>query len=188
MMQTILVAYGTTEGHTREVAEFVAERLRIRGHRVDVVDTASAAAAHVQPIYQAAFIGGSVHYRRHQTALAHFVRVNLSWLESIPTAFFSVNLAMKHIDAGDQIEAERNARGFLEETGLQPKRLRLVAGALKYSQYDFFKRFMQRAIARHWGGATDSTADHEYTDWNDVEAFVDEFLTAAGLGGARRVA
>ena len=146
-MQPILVAYGTTEGHTREVAEFIAERLRIRSHRVDVVDTASAAAAQVQPIYQAAFLGGSVHYHKHQTALAHFIRANLAWLAAMPTAFFSVNLAMKHIDAGDQIEAERNARAFLEETGLQPRRFRLVAGALKYSEYDFFRRFMQRAMA-----------------------------------------
>jgi menaquinone-dependent protoporphyrinogen oxidase len=33
-MQALLVAYATTEGHTRKVAEFIAERLRIRGHRM----------------------------------------------------------------------------------------------------------------------------------------------------------
>jgi menaquinone-dependent protoporphyrinogen oxidase len=33
-MQALLVAYATTEGHTRKVAEFITERLRIRGHRM----------------------------------------------------------------------------------------------------------------------------------------------------------
>jgi menaquinone-dependent protoporphyrinogen oxidase len=65
-MQPILVAYATTEGHTRKVAEFIAERLRIRGHRVDLVDVAGATALDVTAAYQAAFIGGSVHQHRHQ--------------------------------------------------------------------------------------------------------------------------
>ncbi len=34
-MPPILVAYASMEGQTRNIAEFIAERLRIRGHRVD---------------------------------------------------------------------------------------------------------------------------------------------------------
>jgi menaquinone-dependent protoporphyrinogen IX oxidase len=40
-MHPILVADATTEGQTRKVAEFIAERLRIRGHRVDLADSAT---------------------------------------------------------------------------------------------------------------------------------------------------
>jgi len=36
-MQPILVACGTTEGQTRATAEFIAERLRPRGQRIDGV-------------------------------------------------------------------------------------------------------------------------------------------------------
>ena len=82
-MQTILVAYATTEGQTRKVAEFIAERLRIRGHRVDVVDTASPAAQQVTGAYQAAFVGGSLHNQRHQSALTHFAKANRDWLASL---------------------------------------------------------------------------------------------------------
>jgi menaquinone-dependent protoporphyrinogen oxidase len=187
-MQPILVAYTTTDGHTRKVAEFIAERLRIRGHRVDLVDTASPAAAQVQAVYQAAFLGGSVHQGRYQASLVHFAKANRSLLAAMPTAFFSVNLAMKHADAGDRVEAERDLRAFLDETGLEPRRWRLVAGALKYTQYDFLRRFVMRAIAKHWGGDTDTSVDHEYTDWDDVEAFVDEFLVAAGIARVKRAA
>jgi Flavodoxin domain len=77
-MQPILVAYVTTEGQTRKVAEFIAQRLRIRGHRVDLVDVATANALDVAAAYQAALLGGSAHYGRHQGALLHFVESNLA--------------------------------------------------------------------------------------------------------------
>lgn len=187
-MQPILVAYATTEGQTRKVAEFIAERLRIRGHRVDVIDTASAAADAVNPACQAAFIGGSVHYDKHQGALVHFVKNNLEWLNAMPSAFFSVSLAPVHADAGGRAHAQQAVDHFLEQTGLRPRLVRLVNGALLYTRYDFFKRMMMKTIARHQGRTTDAAADHEYTDWADVEAFVDEFLSAAGSTAVPSVA
>jgi menaquinone-dependent protoporphyrinogen oxidase len=63
---------------------------------------------------------------------------------------------------------------------LKPRHVRLVNGALLYTRYDFFKRMMMKMISRQQGRTTDTAHDHEYTDWADVEAFVDEFLTAAG--------
>ena len=50
-MKPILVVYGTTEGHTRKIAEFIAERVRKRGKNVDLVDSATPDANDVQPIY-----------------------------------------------------------------------------------------------------------------------------------------
>jgi menaquinone-dependent protoporphyrinogen oxidase len=35
-----------------------------------------------------------------------------------------------------------------------------------------------RAIARHEGGSTDTTRDHEYTDWDAVTRFADEVVAA----------
>lgn len=182
-MQPILVAYGTTEGQSRKIAEFIAERLRIRGHRVDLVDTATPAAEQVTPIYQAAFVGGSVHYYRHPAALAHFIKANIAWLKVVPTAFFSVGLAMTQPHADEREKAKALVRGFLQETGLVPLKLRYVAGALKYTQYDFMKRLLERSFHPHLANASDTAHDHEYTDWNDVEEFVDEFLAAAEIPG-----
>lgn len=185
-MQPILVAYGTTEGQSRKIAEFIADRLRIRGHRVDLVDTASPAAEQVQPVYQAAFLGGPVHYDRHPAALAHFIKTNLAWLQVLPTAFFSVGLAMTQPHADERENAKALVRAFLQETGLAPLTLRYVAGALKYTRYDFVKRLLMRSVQPQLAGADDTSRDHEYTDWNEVEAFVDEFLAAAQIPGAAR--
>lgn len=184
-MQPILVAYATTEGHTRKVAEFIAERLRIRGHRVDLVDLATPAALGVTAAYQAAFLGGSVHEHKHQRALMHFARSNRSWLSALPLALFSVSLAASMDDMDSRLEARRMADEFIDESGLKPLVTRCVAGALKYTQYDYFKRLIMRMIARQQGHSIDTSQDHEYTDWDDVEAFVDEFLETARLPGGR---
>lgn len=180
-MKPILVAYGTTEGHTRKIAEFMADRLRSRGRTVDVVDTTTPAAEQIQPIYAGAFIGGSLHQHKHQSSLAHFIKANLGWLDTIPVAFFSVSLSMAGQDPEARAEAKQLAEAFLEETGLRPGMTRLIAGALKYTQYDFFKRYIMRQIAKDAGGDTDTSRDHEYTDWNDVARFVDEYIAATEL-------
>ncbi len=177
-MQPILVVYGTTEGHARDVATFIAERLRGHGKVVDLVDSATPEAAQAQPIYSGVVIGGSVHHQRHQTALAHFVKQNLDWLNVVPTAFFSVNLAMLEPGAQGRAEAQRAVDAFIEETGLKPAATRLVAGALKYTQYDYFKRALLRYFVKPGGLDAATVGDVAYTDWEDVGRFVDDWLAA----------
>lgn len=183
-MQPILVAYATTEGHTRKIAEFIAERLRVRGHRVDLVDVATPAAQAVTAAYQAAFIGGSVHNHVHQSALLHFAKRNRDWLAALPVALFSVSLSAIDADMNGRIDALRVANDFIEESGLKPTLTRCIAGALKYTQYDYMKRLIMRLIAQQRGRSTDSSRDVEYTDWDDVEVFVDELLRLAHVPGA----
>jgi menaquinone-dependent protoporphyrinogen oxidase len=186
-MQPILVAYATTEGHTRKIAEFIAERLRIRGHRVDLIDCAGAAAAQVTPAYLAAILGGPVHQHAHPAALVHFAKRNRAWLAALPCAVFSVSLAAAMPDMDSRLEAQRALSDLLDETSLAPLATRCIAGALKYTQYDYFKRTIMTMISRQVGRTTDASRDHEYTDWADVEAFVDEFLAAARLGAVPSV-
>lgn len=187
-MQPILVAYATTEGQTRKIAEYIAQRLRIRGHRVDLVDTATPAAQQVAPIYQAAIVGASVHQHRHQGSLTHFVKANRAWLDAMPVGVFSVSLACALDDADSRLEARQGLDEFVDDAGLKPVAVRCIAGALKYTQYDYLKRQLMRLIARQKGQSTDMSKDIEYTDWNDVELFVDEFLAAAGIAGSAKVA
>ena len=177
-MQPILVAYATVEGQTRKIAEFIAERLRVRGHRVDLVDTATPAAQQLTPIYQAVVLGGPLHQHKHPASLGHFAKRNQAWLSALPCAVFSVSLAAALDDAESRAETRRLLAQFVEDCALTPLTTRCVAGALKYTQYDYFKRLLMRMIARHHGQTTDTSRDHEYTVWDELEAWVDEFLAA----------
>jgi menaquinone-dependent protoporphyrinogen oxidase len=180
-MKKLLVVYATTEGHTRKIATFVAEHLRAHGAVVDLVDSATPAAAAVQPIYGAVVIAGSLHEHLHQRSLAHFVKDNVAWLNAVPTAMISVGLAAALPDAESQAQARNNLQYFLNETGLKPTLAKCVGGALLYTKYDWFKRTMMRLIAKQMGKDVDDTRDHEYTDWDDLRRFVDEFAGLARL-------
>jgi menaquinone-dependent protoporphyrinogen oxidase len=185
-MQPILVAYATTEGQTRKIAEFIAERLRIRGHRVDLIDVVTPAAQQVLPHYQAAIVGGSVHQQRHQRPLEHFLKDNRAWLAALPVALFSVSLAAALDDMDSRLEARRILGELADDCSLSPCTVRCIAGALRYTQYDYLKRQLMRMIALGRGQADDPTKDVEYTDWIDVEAFVDEFLATARIAGSAK--
>jgi menaquinone-dependent protoporphyrinogen oxidase len=180
-MLPILIAYGTTEGHSRKVAEFIAERLRIRGQSVDLVDVASPAAQQVQLIYRGAILGGSLHHYKHQSALASFLKTNQTWLNAMPLGFFSVSLSAALPSEEDRAEARQAAESFVAENGLQPVTLACVAGALNYDDLDYFRRLMARQIVKKIGPGNDLSSEHEYTDWVQVEVFVDNYLRDAGI-------
>jgi menaquinone-dependent protoporphyrinogen oxidase len=180
-MKSVLVVYGTTEGQTRKIAEFITDALRARGVKVDLVDSAGEGAALVQPVYSAAIVCGSLHQHRFQASLLRFVKQNSGWLAGVPAAFVAVSLAALLKDAESHDELRTIAEAFYREAGWTPAVTRHVAGALRYTEYDYFKRLIMRLIAKHQGGDTDTSRDHEYTDWDDLTRFVEEFVTATPL-------
>jgi menaquinone-dependent protoporphyrinogen oxidase len=63
----VLVVYGTTEGQSRKVAEFIADAPKARG--VDLVDSSAEGATLIQPVYAAVIVCGSLHQHSHQASL-----------------------------------------------------------------------------------------------------------------------
>ena len=59
-----------------------------------------------------------------------------------------------------------------------------VAGALQYREYDVFARLLMRMMMRRGGHPTDIPHDYDYTDWDTIERFGQEF--AALLPGRSR--
>lgn len=184
-MKQMLIAYATTEGQTRRIATFVADELQRSGQAVDLVDVASPAVANLSPIYAAVILAGSVHAGAHQAALRDFVKRNRDWLSACPTALLSVSLTAALNDDDSRAACRAEAQKFLDDTGLVPGVVLPVAGALPYTQYDWFKRFAMKSIARKRGGDTDTSRDFEYTDWSALAAFAHEFVGATGLDTGR---
>ncbi len=177
-MARILVAYASTEGQTRKIAEFLADTLRTRGHAVDCLDCAAPAAARFEPAagaHAGAILAGSLHQSKYQAALLHFAGSRREWLAGMPCAFVSVSLSALLDDAGTQAELERLAHEFCAQTGLAPLLTLQAKGALRYTQYDWFKRMLMKLIADKIGGSSDATRDHEFTDWNELQRFADRF-------------
>ena len=175
-MRRLLIVYGTTEGQTRKIAEHVAGG--VAGWTVTLHD-ATALPADLDPAaYDAVIVAASLHVGRHQTAVEHFVRRHRTALAASRTAFLSVSLSAAG-DEHDRQDAHDCAERFLSETGWRPDALHLVAGAFRFTEYDFFKRWIMRRIAREKGTPTDTSRDWELTDWTDLDRFMAGFLHTA---------
>lgn len=176
-MAEILIAYGTTEGHTRTIAERIAALIEAVGHRVHLVDTAEPTP--LSERIDAVIVGASVHQGHHQTTVTSFVREHRGRLERIPSALFSVSLAAA---LPDDLGAEETAdyiEGFVEESGWRPLRTVAFAGALRHDRYDFLRALLLRLLAQQLGHGVVREEDVTYTDWAEVDAFALRFLQDA---------
>jgi menaquinone-dependent protoporphyrinogen oxidase len=175
-MARLLIVYGTTEGHTRKVAERIAATVRARGHVADVLDASAHPAAAEPGEYDGVVVAASLHYGRHQPTVDRFVREHLHALEQLPTALFSVSLSAARNDPEHRAAARRCVNDFLDETGWRADRTYLVAGALAYSRYGILKRQLMRWISWREGGDTDTSRDYEYTNWEGLRSDVEDYL------------
>lgn len=174
-MAFVLVLYGTGEGQTEKVADYVASVIREHGHDVTVLHGDRIPADFSLAAYDGVVVGASVHLGRHQRYIREFAVENGALLESMPSAFFSVSLSA----AGRRTEREKARavmEGFLEEVGWQPEVRAVVPGRLAYGQYGPLKRFVMKRIAGRAGGDADPSRDYEYTDWKGVTRFAETFL------------
>jgi menaquinone-dependent protoporphyrinogen oxidase len=169
----ILIGYGTTEGQTARIASHLAEAIRSHGIEAEARDLKQSKDAGLDR-YDAVIVGGSIHMGKHEDYVVDFVRKNRLKLEGLPSAFFSVSLAAH----GDMANAEAYLAKFEEATGWQPAQVGLFGGALLYRQYGFLKRLMMKKIVsdKPGGLSTDTSRDHVYTDWDEVERFAEAFL------------
>jgi menaquinone-dependent protoporphyrinogen oxidase len=173
-MAHVLILYGTTDGHTHKVAQAIADGLS----RVSV-DTSIVKVGACEPVlsdYDAVVVAGSVHGGRYQRPVAQWVKAHVREFGSRPTAFISVSLGV--LQKGDaKVAADLDAivKRFCDDTGWRPDVIKHVAGALLYTQYNVLKRWIMKRIVAKAGGDTDTSRDYEYTDWNDVRAFAEDF-------------
>ncbi|MGY6661025.1 MAG: flavodoxin domain-containing protein [Glycocaulis sp.] len=176
-MRRILMAYATTEGQTRKIAQAVADSVKRLGEEAVLVDLAAVPKALDPAEFDAVFVAASLHAGRYQSAARHFVKSNADKLAARPTAFISVSLSAAAGEHSDAESAEACTRKFLHEAGWTPKAIHQAAGALRFTQYDFFKRWIMKQIAKSQGHAA-SGDDVEFTDWQALETFVNHFLRA----------
>jgi hypothetical protein len=94
-MLSVLIPYGTTEGLTAKISEFVADVIRGHDHKATVVDIKGSRVPKLEG-YDAVIVGASIHMGKHEDHVLDFVRENRDALERLPSAFFSVSMAAPH--------------------------------------------------------------------------------------------
>lgn len=170
----ILFAYATTDGQTRKIARFGADHLNSLGHSTELLNLVDAEGLDLSR-FDAAVLAGSLHVGIYQDALTSFAQTSAAVLNAMPTLFLPVSLSAAGDDAEDWRGLETQLKAFLDETGWHPARIEHVAGAFRFTEYDFFRAWAMRRIAKAKGETIDPHADKEYTDWAKLAAILTDW-------------
>ena len=177
-LRTIAVLYATR----------VAATLRTRGFAVKIRDLAVA----LPPDFDlnrcaGAVLAASIHMGKHEKELVAFVKRHRAELERMPCTLLSVSLSQASVEdpatppgrrQRTTAYVRRTIEKLLRKTRWKPTQVHAVAGALLYRQYRMPVRLMVRFIAGVVGVNTETTRDHEYTDWQALDRYADEFAAA----------
>jgi menaquinone-dependent protoporphyrinogen oxidase len=185
-MKRVLVLYATMEGQSLKVAQHATQRLREAGFSVRTLDVDDLGALFSLRDYRAVLLVAPVHMSLHPRAMRRFVSEEREELAKLPALFLSLSLSQAGVELTNTTPEQRERASadvqhltklFCEATGFPSRQVVPVAGCLAYSHYGFFKRLLMKRIARKAGGSTDTSRDHEYTNYAIVDAAVDR-LTA----------
>jgi menaquinone-dependent protoporphyrinogen oxidase len=171
----ILIVYGTTYGHTTTIAARMQRVLASEGMNVTLSDVNALPADFDPERFTAIMVGASVIGGKHQRAVERFVWRYLETLNRIPTAFFSVSGSASSADPRQQSDARELMERFLSRIGWNPDLETTLGGAILFTKYSWFTRWIMKRIMRQKGGPTDTTRDHVFTDWEHVEEFARRF-------------
>lgn len=174
-MASILIVFGTGEGQTAKVAEQIGRHLDELGHTVEAIDIKQLPDGLNITGYDAVLVGASIHMGKHQKGIKSLIRDHREDLSVLPSGFFQVSLSAAIDDESHQAEAMGYIDELIEDTGWHPDRIAVFGGALRYSEYGFITRSLMKSIAKRETGDTDTSRDYEYTDWEEVRRFSEEF-------------
>ena len=176
----VLIVYASSEGQTAKVADHLGDVLR--EHDVEFEEYAVGGVPGDLDLgdYDGVLLGASVHMGKHQKSMRKFVKRHREALVDAYSGFFQVSLSSASDDEQRQREAADYVENLVDETGWEPDHVGVFGGALKFSEYGFIKGKLMKAIASGMGDV-DTAADQEFTDWAEVTAFAEAFLS--GLEG-----
>jgi len=167
-----LVLYSTRDGQTHAIASYIANCMKEK-YECDVIDL-----LHAQHVtlsrYDKVLVGASIRYGHFNAVLDKFVKQNIQQLNSMPSAFFAVNLTARKPEKRTP-QTNSYVRKFLLGTPWKPAMCGVFAGALRYPRYRWVDKVMIQLIMRMTGGETDTSKEVEYTDWEQVKKFVEDF-------------
>lgn len=174
-MRRVLIVHASTYGQTAKIAGRIAEVLWREGLEPAVMRADEASPTIDLTAYAGVIVASPVFIGGHPKAARRFVLQHRALLESRPSAFVQVSGSAAGKELRHVLDCERMIAKFLAETHWTPARTASVAGAFAYTQYGFLLKWMMKRIAMREGGPTDTTRDHELTDWGALEEFARGF-------------
>ena len=162
------IVYATVDGQTLKICTKIKEDLLQNNNDVALysVDDFNEEITNFDKL----IIGSSIRYGVHHKKIIEFINANKSKLDTIKTAFFSVNLVARKPEKNTPTTNPYVIK-FFKTIKWKPTIVEVFAGKLDYKKYPYFDRIMIQFIMWITKGPTDKTVKIEYTNWDKVADF-----------------
>ena len=166
-VKTVII-YSSVDGQTLKICNKLREVYQQNNHKVELfaINDFNKDVTN----YDRLIIGASIRYGVHNKKIIDFINTNKKQLDSIKTAFFSVNLVARKPEKSTP-ETNPYVIKFFKTIDWTPTVVEVFAGKLDYKKYPFFDRIMIQFIMWMTKGPTNTSAEIEYTNWDSVTEF-----------------
>jgi menaquinone-dependent protoporphyrinogen oxidase len=175
-----LVIYASEGGQTRRIADYIVERIEAKGGTAHLIEASARIPDLKFSDYAGVIVAGPVYQQRHPEDLISLVKAHAAEVASVPSAFVSVSLAAAFPDG--ETESQDYVDRFLHATNWEPSAIHRAAGALRFERYDFFQEQIIRHVVLKDRGADMVEGNNEFTDWDALADFLDDFIGKFGAG------
>ncbi len=167
-----LIIYSTTDGQTKKICETIKDS-SINKNSYEILSLEEAFSKKIES-YDQIIIGASIRYGKHSPKVYKFIDENKVILDKKKNAFFSVNVVARKSDKNTP-ETNPYIKKFLKKTNWKPKKIGVFAGKIDYPKLGFVNKNVIRLIMFITNGPTNVNNVYEFTDWQSVKKFVNEF-------------
>jgi menaquinone-dependent protoporphyrinogen oxidase len=176
-MQTIAIIVSSDCGHTKRIADYMANQLDRHEYEVEIFSLSTRPALTSAELvkFDRVIIGCSVYLGDFPQVLVDWIWDRHDLLNSMPCGLFTVSLNAADPRPKAREVDDKVLNNFMQQTSIKPRFVASMGGALEYTQYGFFKRCVLQGVSAAAGGPTDTSRDFDLTNWNDVERFVQAF-------------
>lgn len=162
------ILYATVDGHTLKISKKLTEQLLLNKQHVELFSIDEFKGNVTD--YDRFIIGSSIRYGVHHKKIIEFIKANKTDLDTVKTAFFSVNLVARKPEK-NRPETNPYVIKFFKRIDWKPTIVEVFAGMLDYDKYKPFDRIMIQFIMWMTKGPTNRDAVIEYTNWDKVKEF-----------------
>ena len=168
MKVKIGMIYSSVDGQTLKICNKLREELQQNNQKVELFSINDFNEDVTN--YDILIIGSSIRYGVHNKKIIDFINTNKKQLDSIKTAFFSVNLVARKSEKSTP-STNPYVIKFFKTIDWTPTIVGVFAGKLDYKKYPFFDRIMIQFIMWMTKGPTNTNTEIEYTNWDRVTEF-----------------
>ena len=166
--------YATYDGHTRQIAERMAQQLAAHGIKMTPKDLAAEWISPLDlPAFEPVILLAALRYGHHLPEADKFLTDFRNARLNNPLIVLSVNLVARR-PGKKTAKGNPYLRKWLRRRKVTPVFAAAIAGRLDYPRYDWLDRQLIRLIMLITRGPTDLHAIVEFTDWKQVDEIAEK--------------